>query len=407
MWEEAQIAAGVDPDFHRRTWPTRSRAVPTRSTLGVQVFPDTPNRNSRVSTCSIPPSSCPRSWRRCNPIGVMTLNANPTNYFAETEQVPSIPATWCRHRRHRRPPAAGPPLLLPRHPDQPTRWTQLRAAPDQSPARAGQRHAAGRHAPDGCPRRGRALQAEQPRRWVPVHRRAGPGFVDVAGADRGDDQAADQAELVRRPLQPAATVLHELSEVEQRHLADAYSFELGKCFEQPIRNVPSRCSHASTRPCASGSLGRWACLFPEVADSATVICLRARARPVPDRWRVAGRGPKRSVLVDEGSAADSVEACSRCAFRPRSGPVGHRSERGTTGARGQRCHGVPDVRHGPLDRVRCRPVPDTEPDGRVVRLLDEAFRHGKAVGADSNGAEGLASGAREKPGVHVGDDLRQ
>ncbi len=40
-------------------------------------------------------------------------------------------------------------------------------------------------------------------------------------------------------------------------------------------------------------------------------------------------------------------------------------------------------------------------------MLDEAFRHGKAVGADSNGAEGLASGAREKPGVHVGDDLRQ
>ncbi len=67
VWEEAQIAAGVDPDFHRRDLADaiESGAYP-EWTLGVQVFPDTPNRNSRVSTCSIPPSSCPRSWRRCS-----------------------------------------------------------------------------------------------------------------------------------------------------------------------------------------------------------------------------------------------------------------------------------------------------------------------------------------------------
>ena len=77
-------------------------------------------RPSRASTCSTRPSSCPRSSRRCRPIGLLTLTGNPTNFFAETEQVafhvgnlvPGIDVT-------ERPAAAGAAVLLPRHPAHP------------------------------------------------------------------------------------------------------------------------------------------------------------------------------------------------------------------------------------------------------------------------------------------------
>ena len=42
---------------------------------------------SRASTCSTRRSSSPRSWSPVQPIGRLTLNRNPTNFFAETEQV--------------------------------------------------------------------------------------------------------------------------------------------------------------------------------------------------------------------------------------------------------------------------------------------------------------------------------
>ena len=69
VWEEAQIINGMDPDFHRRDLADaiEAGAYPEWE-LGVQVFPDTEDRNcSRESTCWTPPSSCPRSSPRCSP----------------------------------------------------------------------------------------------------------------------------------------------------------------------------------------------------------------------------------------------------------------------------------------------------------------------------------------------------
>ena len=89
VWEEAQIAAGADPDFHRRDLADaiEAGAFPEWE-LGAAGLRRTPRtRRSRASTCSTRPRSCRRSSRRCRSIGTMTLNANPTNYFAETEQV--------------------------------------------------------------------------------------------------------------------------------------------------------------------------------------------------------------------------------------------------------------------------------------------------------------------------------
>ena len=87
-WEEAQIAAGVDPDFHRRDLADaiENGAFPEWE-LGIQVFPDTPEETFEGIDLLDPTKIVPEELAPVQPIGTLVLNANPTNYFAETEQV--------------------------------------------------------------------------------------------------------------------------------------------------------------------------------------------------------------------------------------------------------------------------------------------------------------------------------
>ncbi|WP_412556712.1 catalase [Xylophilus sp. GOD-11R] len=86
-WDEAQKLAGKDPDFHRRDL---ADAIATGDfpewELGVQVVEEADaNRfgfDLLDSTKLLPEEIVP-----VRPIGKMTLNRNPDNYFAETEQV--------------------------------------------------------------------------------------------------------------------------------------------------------------------------------------------------------------------------------------------------------------------------------------------------------------------------------
>ncbi len=88
VWEEAQITAGVDPDFHRRDLADaiEAGAFPEWE-LGVQTFPDTEDQMFEGIDLLDPTKIVPEELAPVQPIGLMTLNANPSNYFAETEQV--------------------------------------------------------------------------------------------------------------------------------------------------------------------------------------------------------------------------------------------------------------------------------------------------------------------------------
>ncbi|MFI8461001.1 catalase [Kitasatospora sp. NPDC085464] len=88
VWEEAQLIAGVDPDFHRRDLADaiEAGAFPQWE-LGIQTFPDTPEQTYQGIDLLDPTKIVPEELAPVQPIGLMTLNANPTNFFAETEQV--------------------------------------------------------------------------------------------------------------------------------------------------------------------------------------------------------------------------------------------------------------------------------------------------------------------------------
>ena len=87
-WEEAQLLSGVDPDFHRRDLADAIEAgAYPQWDLGIQVFPDTEDQTFEGIDLLDPTKIVPEELAPVQPIGRLTLTANPTNYFAETEQV--------------------------------------------------------------------------------------------------------------------------------------------------------------------------------------------------------------------------------------------------------------------------------------------------------------------------------
>src|SRR3954449_7077368 len=88
VWEEAQIAAGVDPDFHRRDMADGIDAGAfLEYQLGIQVMPDDGSETFEGIDLLDPTKIVPEELAPVQLIGKLTLNRNPTNYFAETEQV--------------------------------------------------------------------------------------------------------------------------------------------------------------------------------------------------------------------------------------------------------------------------------------------------------------------------------
>ncbi|MFN8023220.1 MAG: catalase [Acidimicrobiales bacterium] len=88
LWEEAQMLAGVDPDFHRRDlYNAIGAGAYPEWELGVQVFPDSDDQMFEGIDLLDATKIVPEELAPVVPIGRMTLDRNPTNFFAETEQV--------------------------------------------------------------------------------------------------------------------------------------------------------------------------------------------------------------------------------------------------------------------------------------------------------------------------------
>lgn len=87
VWDEAQKLGGKDPDFHRRDlWDAIEAGNYPEYELGMQLFDDaTADKFSFdiLDATKLVPEDLVPVLR----VGKMTLNKNPDNYFAETEQV--------------------------------------------------------------------------------------------------------------------------------------------------------------------------------------------------------------------------------------------------------------------------------------------------------------------------------
>ena len=87
LWDEAQKISGNDPDFHRRDlWNAIEEGHYPEFELGVQMIPEKDEHKFDFDLLD-PTKLVPEELVPVQKIGKMTLNRNPDNFFAETEQV--------------------------------------------------------------------------------------------------------------------------------------------------------------------------------------------------------------------------------------------------------------------------------------------------------------------------------
>lgn len=86
-WDEAQNISGKDPDFHRRDlWEAIQSGNFPEWEFGVQVVPEEDEHKFDFDLLD-PTKLIPEELVPVQRIGKLTLNRNPENFFAETEQV--------------------------------------------------------------------------------------------------------------------------------------------------------------------------------------------------------------------------------------------------------------------------------------------------------------------------------
>ena len=91
-WDEAQKISGKDPDFHRRDlWEAINEGNFPEWDLGVQIIPEKDEFKYEFDLLD-PTKIIPEELVPVQLIGRLTLNRNPDNFFAETEQVMFSPA---------------------------------------------------------------------------------------------------------------------------------------------------------------------------------------------------------------------------------------------------------------------------------------------------------------------------
>ncbi|PKA70136.1 catalase [Pseudomonas baetica] len=91
VWDEAQKLAGKDTDYHRRDlWESIEMGDYPEWELGVQIIEEENEHDFEFDILD-PTKLIPEEIVPITPLGKMTLNRNPDNFFAETEQVAFCP----------------------------------------------------------------------------------------------------------------------------------------------------------------------------------------------------------------------------------------------------------------------------------------------------------------------------
>ncbi|MBM7080466.1 catalase [Micromonospora humida] len=397
-WEEAQLLSGIDPDFHRRDLydAIEAGAYPEWE-LGLQVFPDTPEETFAGIDLLDPTKIVPEELAPVQPVGKLVLNRTPTNFFAETEQV-------AFHLGHLVPgiDVTNDPLLQGRlfsYVDtQLTRlggpnFSQIPINRPHAPVNDMLRDGFHQHAVHAgvAPYRPNSLDGGNP---FPAGD-AENAFVDVP---------VTVAEAPKVRANPASFDDHfsqarlfwlSMSPVEREHIVRAYTFELGKCYHQAIRERQLQCL-ANIDPvlCAQVATGL-GLPTPEptvpLADVAPSPALSQLGRTWPADGRTVG------IVVDADAGTDDVEQVRREVFAAGMVPLVIAAHGGTVGdLTVQRTFAT--GRSVELDALLLAgapaPAPDALPardakagaadagvvDPRVLLLVQECWRHAKVIG---------------------------
>ena len=378
VWQESQKLGGIDPDFHRRDLHARiATGNFPQFELGVQVMPDTPDQTFEGIDLLDPTKIIPEELVPVRPVGTMTLTRNPDNFFAETEQI-------AFHPGHLVPGIAitDDPLLQARLfsylDTQITRlggpnFSQLPINRPLAPVNDNNRDGFGQHA---------VHVGTSP--FTPNSTGGGCPFARPDGTTYTHPPVAMARNAAKIKLRPAsfddhfsqATLFYRsLSEVEQLHVAQAFSFELGKCVSPGVqaRMVANLTNvDAGLAETVAAHLGMARPSAGQIVEPALVSEALSMTRPQDPI--VGGRTV--AVIVDEDTKAKTVAA-----YRAAADPLG--VEVIVIGPHfGKLASGLPVDRSAHIsDPVEYDGVVlATAPDEAATMFVQEMFRHHKTIG---------------------------
>ena len=398
-WEEAQLTCGFDPDFHRRDLADAIEAgAYAEWELGVQVFPDTPEQLFEGIDLLDPTKIVPEELAPVQPIGRLVLNRNPSNYFAETEQVAFHPGNLVRgidviddallqarlfsYLDTQLTRLGGPnfnqiPINRPHAPVN----DMLRDGFHQDAVHRGVAPYRPNSLDGGCPfHASGASDGAFVEASVPL-----PAATKTRAQAASFDDHFSQVRLFWRSMTP----------IERDHIVAAYSFELGKCYEQAIKERQLQClATIDTELCerVAADLGLPAPpAAEEVADAEPSPALSMvghddEARRWPIEGRVVG------VVTCPDCPAEEIAALRDSIFEAGLVPL----LIAPTG--GMLADGTPVQRSFDTARsieydavLLASGIGAHADDPRVALLLTEAFRQAKAIGAWGDGSRALTA----------------
>jgi catalase len=236
VWDEAVKISGADPDYHRRDlWEAIEAGAYPEWELGLQIFTEDDAEKYSFDVLDAT-KIVPEELVPLIPVGRMVLNRNPDNFFAETEQV-----AFCTAHIVPGLDFTNDPLLAGRiHSYADTQISRLggpnfHEIPINSPvaqAHNNQRDGMHRQAIN----RGRVAYEPNSLAGGCPFQAGAAGFHSYAGpAESAGDKVRGKSERFADHYTQAALFWNSQTEVEKKHIANAFRFELSRVQTPAIR----------------------------------------------------------------------------------------------------------------------------------------------------------------------------
>nr|NLD41376.1 catalase [Actinomycetales bacterium] len=426
VWEEAQFINGIDPDFHRRDLydAIETGAFPEFE-LGIQVFPDTEDETFEGIDLLDPTKLVPEELAPVHPIGHLTINGNPSNFFAEVEQVafhpghlvPGIDVTNDPLLQGRLFSYIDTQLIRLGGPN----FNQIPVNRSHAPVNDMFRDGYHQHADHAgvAPYRPNSLDGGNP---FELSTDDG-AFIEVPTPVNGVKERTNPVSFEDHFTQ-ARLFWASMTPVEQDHIVHAYTFELGKCYEQSIKERQLIClANIDAGLCAQVAEGL-GLPIPEPTRSIPEVVPSPALSQVGERWPLDGRLV--GIVADEESDLAAVESLRHAVHGAGMVPLviaPHGGELVGDGVSVPVSRTYMTARSVEFDAllVAGAPLaaPDADPnldakagdpdeiapvDPRITLMLTEVFRHCKAIGTWGSGGDLLAVAGINGPGVVVDGD---
>jgi catalase len=405
VWDECQKIAGKDPDYNRRDlWEAIEAGQFPEYELGVQLVPEQDEHAFDFDLLD-PTKIIPEEQVPVRPVGRMTLDRNPDNFFAETEQVAFHTANVVPGIDF-----SNDPLLQARNfsyldtqlirlggPN----FAQLPVNRPVAPVTSNQRD--GYH--QSSVHRGRTSYSKN------TLSGGCPAIADE-GTFRHYQEKVEGHKIRKRSesfkdfYSQATLFWNSMSEVEREHIVAAFRFELGKVEHRPIRHAVvdqlNNVDHQLARRVAAGigvppperevrpNHGRRSPALSQLNTAMRTGATRKVAVLVADG--VDGRAVHSLVdgLTEQGAVPEVLA--------PVDGPV--RTAEGGELAADRALNTMASVLYDAVVVPRgAESVRALASDGYAKHYLTEAYKHAKPVAADGDGVELLRQAGLEGIGA--------